>query len=355
MTPRKLAIIGDRFMLPQAFADGVTAALPPSQQGAIALTQMQQPWPDVPMAHGYETGFAPPRLSGLKEYLGDPDDIIAFVRGAEMLITHLAPLSAEILADLPDLRFVGVSRGGPVNVDVQAARARGIRLVNVPGRNASAVAEFTIGAILAETRKIRSGHETMRQGIWQADLYRADRTGRELSEMVVGVVGYGQVGSKLVKLLRAFGCKILVSDPYVQLSADDHAAGVELVSLDRLLAESDVVSLHARVTAETTKFIDQAAFARMKTGVIFVNTARGPLVDYAALDAAMNSDKIAGCMLDTFELEPPPVDLPLLRHPKLTLTPHIAGASVRTVTFAATKIAEEVRRYLMNEPPLNPC
>ncbi|MCX8505115.1 MAG: oxidoreductase [Alphaproteobacteria bacterium] len=355
MTHRKLAIIGDRFMLPNAFADAIAAALKPSQMSELLLTQMQQPWPDVPMIHGYHEGAVPPRLAGIKEYLGDPDEIINFGRGAELLVTHLAPLSAEILAALPDLRFIGISRGGPVNVDVAAARAQKIRLVNVPGRNASAVAEFTIGAILAETRKIRAGHETMRRGIWQTDLYRADVTGRELSEMVVGVVGYGAVGSKLVRLLRVFGCKILVCDPYVQLSAEDHAAGVELVTLERLLADSDVVSLHARVTSETTKFIGRAAFARMKNGVIFINTARGPLVDYAALEDALNSDKIAGCMLDTFELEPPPVDLPMLRHPKLTVTPHIAGASVRTVTFAAEKIAEEVRRYLNHEPALHPC
>ncbi|TIX75652.1 MAG: oxidoreductase, partial [Mesorhizobium sp.] len=116
------------------------------------------------------------------------------------------------------------------------AKAHGITVVNVPGRNASAVAEFTIGAILAETRLIRVGHEALRKGEWRGDLYRADRTGRELNEMTVGVIGYGNIGTKVVRLLRAFGCRILVTDPYVQLSAEDRNGGVELVALDDLLS-----------------------------------------------------------------------------------------------------------------------
>ncbi|TIL79916.1 MAG: oxidoreductase, partial [Mesorhizobium sp.] len=152
-------------------------------------------------------------------------------------------------------------------------------VVNVPGRNASAVAEFTIGAILAETRLIRVGHEALRKGQWRGDLYRADRTGRELNEMTVGVIGYGNIGTKVVRLLRAFGCRILVTDPYVQLSAEDRNAGAELVALDDLLSRSDVVTLHPRVTEETRGLINKDTIARMKPGVIFVNTARGPLVD----------------------------------------------------------------------------
>ncbi|MGX9182541.1 NAD(P)-dependent oxidoreductase, partial [Mesorhizobium sp. BHbdii] len=131
--------------------------------------------------------------------------------------------------------------------------------------------------------------EALRKGEWRGDLYRADRTGRELSEMTVGVVGYGNIGTKVVRLLRAFGCHVLVSDPYVQLSAEDRNAGVELVALDDLLARSDVVTLHSRVTEETRGLIGKDTIARMKPGVIFVNTARGPLVDYDALYEALVS------------------------------------------------------------------
>jgi D-3-phosphoglycerate dehydrogenase len=342
-----IAIIGDRFMLPSVFAERITATC----GNGIDIRMLEQPWPDEPMEHGY----AGSKLDGLKEFMGDPDELAAFIGEAPLLVTHLAPISRAMLQRLPSLKFIAVSRGGPVNVDMQAARDHGVLVVNTPGRNASAVAEFTIGAMLAETRLIRSGHESMRGGDWRGDLYRADRTGRELGEMTVGIVGYGAIGTRVVKLLKAFGCKILVTDPYVQLSAQDHNDGVEHVALAELLARADVISLHARVTAETTGFIDREALAKIKPGAILINTARGPLVDYDALYDALSSQRLAGAMLDTFAVEPAPPDWPLLQLPNVTLTPHIAGASVRTVTFAADQAAEEVRRYLAGEPPLNPC
>jgi D-3-phosphoglycerate dehydrogenase len=236
-----------------------------------------------------------------------------------------------------------------------AARARGVTVVNTPGRNASAVAEFTIGAILAETRNITRGHDALRRGDWRGDLYRADETGEELSELTVGVIGYGRIGTRVVRLLRAFGARVLVADPYVQLSAVDRADGVRLVDRETLLAEADVVTLHARVTPETTGFIDRAAFAAMKPGAIFVNTARGPMVDYEALCDALEGGRLRGAMLETFAVEPAPPDWRLLRLPNVTLTPHIAGASLKTVKIAAAQAAEEVRRRLAGEPPLNPC
>jgi D-3-phosphoglycerate dehydrogenase len=230
-----------------------------------------------------------------------------------------------------------------------------VKLVNTPGRNASAVAEFTIGAILAETRLIRAGHEGLRQGLWRGDLYRADRTGTELSELTVGLIGYGFIGTRVVKLLKPFGCRILVCDPYKELSAADRADGVAMVDLDALLEQSDVVSLHARVTAETRGFLAAPQFARMKAGAYFINTARGPMVDYEALRRALESRHLRGAMLETFWQEPTPPDAPLLRLDNVTLTPHIAGASTTTVRIAARMVAEEIRRYLAGEPPVNPC
>ncbi|MFZ5673908.1 MAG: 2-hydroxyacid dehydrogenase [Pseudomonadota bacterium] len=308
-------------------------------------------WPDKPMEHGY----AHAGMDGLKEYMGGADDTVALIDGAEILVTHLAPLSAGIMDRCPTLKFVVVSRGGPVNIDMKAARARGITVVNTPGRNASAVAEFTIGAILAETRLITRGHDALRRGEWRGDLYRADRTGEELSEMTVGVVGYGEIGMRVVRLLKVFGCRILVADPYVQLTAGDLADGVEQVSLDQLLAQSDVVTLHPRVTKETEKLINAETLAQMKPTAILINTARGPLVDYDALYQAMAGGHLRGAMLETFAIEPVPADWPLLKLENVTLTPHIAGASVRTVTYAAGLAAEEVRRYLAGEPPVNRC
>ena len=343
----EIAIIGDHFMLSEVFAEALSRVCPPE----VTLRSVTLPWPDEPMEHGY----ARRGLDGLREYQGDPDEIVAFIGDAEVLVTHLAPVSAAMLARLPHLRMIAVSRGGPVNIDMAAALARGVRVVNTPGRNASAVAEFTIGAILAETRLIRAGHEALRQGVWRGDLYRADRTGRELSEMTVGVVGYGAVGTRVVALLKPFGCRVLVADPYVQLSARDREDGVIQTDLSRLLREADIVSLHARVTEETTGFIGAGEFAAMKRGALLVNTARGPLVDYDALYAALVSGHLGGAMLETFAIEPAPEDWPLLKLPNVTLTPHIAGASRKTITIAAEAIAEDVRRYFAKLPPLHPC
>ncbi|MBZ9696809.1 MULTISPECIES: 2-hydroxyacid dehydrogenase [unclassified Mesorhizobium] len=344
---RKIAIIGDNFMLPEVFR----AKIEKVASGDLDIRTLQTAWPDEPM----EFGNAALGLDKVKEYFGHPDEVVDFIGDAEILVTQLAPLSEGMMRRLPGLKLVAVSRGGPINIDMEAARVHGITVVNVPGRNATAVAEFTIGAILAETRLIRVGHEALRKGEWRGDLYRADRTGRELGEMTVGVVGYGNIGTKVVRLLRAFGCHVLVSDPYVQLSAEDRNAGVELIALDDLLSRSDVVTLHSRVTQETRGLIGKDTIARMKPGVIFVNTARGPLVDYDALYEALVSGQIASAMLETFAVEPVPSDWPLLQLPNVTLTPHIAGASVRTVTYAAEQAAEEVRRYLAGLPPVNPC
>ncbi|MER8544826.1 MULTISPECIES: 2-hydroxyacid dehydrogenase [unclassified Mesorhizobium] len=345
--PKKIAIIGDRFMLPEVFREKIEAACGDN----LDIRSIETAWPDEPM----QFGNAALGLDKVKEYFGDPDEVVDFIGDAEIFVTQLAPLSESMMQRLPTLKLVAVSRGGPINIDMAAAKAHGITVVNVPGRNASAVAEFTIGAILAETRLIRVGHEALRKGEWRGDLYRADRTGRELNEMTVGVIGYGNIGTRLVRLLRAFGCRILVCDPYVQLSAEDRNAGVELVALDDLLSRSDVVTLHSRVTEETRGLIGKNAIARMKPGVIFVNTARGPLVDYDALYDALVSGQIGSAMLETFAIEPVPADWPLLQLPNVTLTPHIAGASVRTVTYAAEQAAEEVRRYIAGLPPVNPC
>ena len=344
---KKIAIIGDRFMLPEVFREKIEKACGDN----LDIRTRETAWPDEPM----EFGNAALGLDKVREYFGEPDEVVDFIGDAEIFVTQLAPLSETMMRRLPALKLVAVSRGGPINIDMAAARTQGITVVNVPGRNASAVAEFAIGAILAETRLIRIGHEALRKGEWRGDLYRADRTGRELNEMTVGVIGYGNIGTKVVRLLRAFGCRILVTDPYVQLSADDRNGGVELVALDELLSRSDVITLHPRVTEETRGMIGKDTIARMKPGVTLVNTARGPLVDYDALYDALVSGHIGSAMLETFAVEPVPADWPLLQLANVTLTPHIAGASVRTVTYAAEQAADEVRRFIAGLPPVNPC
>ena len=356
----EIAVIGDAFMQAEMFRAALDR-VDLSRHGTVAVRTLTLPWPDQPMHHGYiepaggRIGAGDPGLADLREYLGDPDAVVEFVGGARVLVNHLAPVTARMLGRLPALELIAMSRGGPVNIDMAAARERGVKVVNAPGRNASAVAEFTIGAILAETRLIRVGHEALRQGIWRGDLYRADTTGEELSALTVGIIGYGEIGSRVVPMLKPFGCTILVDDPYVTISDADRADGVEQVDLDTLLARSDVVSLHARVTEETMGFMNAETFARMRRGAYFINTARGPMVDYDALHKALESGHLRGAMLETFWSEPPPPDAPLLKLPTVTLTPHIAGSSLTTIRKAAAMVAEEVRRHLAGEPPLNSC
>ncbi|MDW3182632.1 2-hydroxyacid dehydrogenase [Roseobacter sp.] len=345
---REIAIIGDYFILPEVFE----RELRKSCAGTDLTCRLDQTdWPDTPAVHGYhdETDVT------VKEYLGDFEEVTQFVGDAEVLVTHLSPITAEMLDRLPNLRLIACSRGGPVNIDIEAARARQVRVVRAPGRNATAVAEFTIGAILTETRKIRTGHEALRAGNWRGDLYRVDTTGRELNEMTVGVIGYGKIGTRVTKLLRAFGTRVLVCDPYVQLDPEDAAAGVEQVSLETLLEQSDVVTLHPRVSEETTHMINKDSLARMKPDALLVNTARGPLCNYDDLYEALRDGVIGSAMLETFSVEPTPPDWPLLQLDNVTLTPHIAGASVRTATYAAEVLAEDVRRYFAGEPLLNLC
>ncbi len=353
--PKKITVIGDHFMLPEKFISSLNRI--PDQD--FVIRQATQNWPDEDMTHGYDPAgqgdsLDHAGLAELKEFFGHPEDVIPLIQDAEIYIGHLAPITQSVLDAAPGLKLIGISRGGPVNIDMAATRSRGIPVVNTPGRNAGAVAEFTIGMILSQTRLITTGHMALaNKGDWSGHLYRADTTGRELAEMTVGIIGYGHIGTKVVRHLKSFGCRILVCDPYVQLSPGDLDDKVEQVSLETILAESDVVTMHPRVTSETTGMIGATEFGKMKDGAYFINTARGPLVDYDALYEALTSGKLAGAGLETFAIEPAPPDWPLLKLPNVTLTPHIAGASVKTVTNAADMLAEEVRRFLKGEPLIN--
>ncbi|MGI9433732.1 MAG: 2-hydroxyacid dehydrogenase [Geminicoccaceae bacterium] len=358
MPPIRVTVIGDNFMLPEKFIESLNRL----NGFDFAIRQEKQNWPDEDMTHGYDPagqgGLVDPAglagLPGLKEYFGTPEDVIPLIQDAEIYIGHLAPITQSVLDAAPNLKLIGISRGGPVNINIGATRARGIPVVNTPGRNAGAVAEFTIGMILSQTRLIIRGHTALSQnGDWSGHLYRADTTGHELAEMTVGIIGYGHIGTKVVRHLKSFGCRILVNDPYVQLSPGDLDDGVQQVSLDTILTDADIITMHPRVTSETTGMIGAEQFDRMKDNAYFINTARGPLVDYDALYQALVTRKLAGAGLETFATEPAPPDSPLLKLPNVTLTPHIAGASVKTVTNAADMLAEEVRRFLNGEPLIN--
>ncbi|WP_421850404.1 2-hydroxyacid dehydrogenase [Oricola sp.] len=327
-------------------ADAFASALNTIPGACFSIRTFETDWPEHPFGAPFD---------GIKEYQGSAETSAAEIGDSEICITHLAPIPRSVFEKCPNLKLIGVSRGGPVNVDIAAAREHGVQVVNAPGRNATAVAEFTIGAILCQTRRFTLGHAGLSKGIWRGDLYRADRTGQELSELTVGLIGYSAVGRRVAHLLEPFGCRIVFSDPYVEPNAEDAAAGITKCDFATLLRVSDVVSLHARLTPETRDMFTADTFASMKQGAYLINTARGELIDQQALTAALQSGHLGGAALDTYVPEPPAPNDPLLPLPNVTLTPHIAGASVHVVTFAANMIAADVGNYLAGKELNNPC
>ena len=189
----------------------------------------------------------------------------------------------------------------------------------------------------------------MVNGEWRGDLYRFDITGRELSELTIGLVGYSHIGKRVRDLLLPFGCKIIFSDPFVEEDEIDKKNNIERVTKEDLILRSDVISIHARVTKETEKFFSENEFSKMKKGSYFINTAIGPLVDYDALIKYLKNQHLGGAALDTFDIEPLPKDHVLIKTQNLILTPHIAGASIKTVYYAAEVIAEDLKNYLENK------
>ena len=333
-----VAVIGDNFVGPALFEDALRRHVQPLVE-RLTIAPMHVPWPDAPLIENAE----------VKEYLGDPAQVAALAAGAHALLTHVGPVTQAVIDAGDQLQLIGCCRGGPVNVNVAAATARRIAVVNAPGRNSQAVVEFTVGLILAECRGIARAHAALSRGEWLGDLYRYDRTGRELRGQTVGLVGLGAVAQLLVPYLQVFGLRVIAFDPFV-MPERFAALGVESVSFEELLRQSDIVSLHARVTPQTTGMMGAAQFAAMKPGAYFINTARGPLVDYDALYTALAAGHLAGAGLDCFPQEPPPPDWPLLRLPNVTLTPHIAGSSQGSAQRGAEDVVLDLANWVAGRP-----
>lgn len=344
--PLTIGIIGDGFMQPRLFEAALKARMPDRD---LRFRLLELDWPLRVKSTKYD-----PTLP-VGEFVGRPEDYFGFLSDLDILVTHLAPITAQSLDHAQKLRLIAVSRGGPVNIEMAAARARGIQVVNTPGRNASAVAEFTVASLLAETRNLIRGHLAVAGGTFGRSFYHYDNTGPELCELTVGIVGYGDIGTRVARLLQPFGCQIVIYDPFKELTEAEKAAGFRKADLDDLMRQCDVVTLHPRVTPQTKGMISRERIAMMKPGGYIVNTTRGQVLDYDALHDALVSGHLKGAALDTFEPEPPPPDWPLLKLPNVTLSPHIAGASRYSATKAATMIAGDIALFLDGKAPLYPC
>lgn len=273
-----------------------------------------------------------------------PRHIIEQAADAQILVVHFTPLSEEIFSGLSELKIVGTARAGVENIDIKAAENRDILVINVTGRNAEAVSDFTIGLMLSESRNIARSHHALVQGTWRKQFVNSPYSG-VLRDKTVGLVGYGRIGRLVARKLKGFNLRILVFDPYVSASMilED---GCEMTDINELFKESDFISLHARLTAESRHLVNAELFAAMKPSAVFINTARAGLVDQAALIEALQDKRIGGAALDVYDLEPLPDDSPLLKLDNITLTSHLAGVTQDTYRLSMELLYRNLADFL---------
>jgi phosphoglycerate dehydrogenase-like enzyme len=278
----------------------------------------------------------------------DQAGLAAALPEAEVLWHVLKPCTAEIIGAAPKLRLIQKIGVGVNTIDLDAARARGIAVCNLPGTNAPAVAELTLALMLSTLRRLPAFDVATRGGRgWRLDPVIQDGLG-ELGGKTVGLVGYGAIPRALAPVLVALGCRVIYTarGPHADAPDGYHP-------LDTLLAEADIVSLHVPLVAETDRLIGRDALARMKRGVILINTARGGLVDPAALVSALRSGQLAAAGLDVFEAEPADPADPLLALPNVVLTPHIGWLTSETFARSFSIAAENCRRLAAGETLLH--
>jgi D-3-phosphoglycerate dehydrogenase len=257
-----------------------------------------------------------------------------------IIVRSRTKVNSALLGKAPKLQFVARAGVGVDNVDLPAATARGIRVVNAPSAATVAVAELTVAFLVLLARGLYPRIVDTKSGGW-----KRGENGGELRGKTVGFVGYGRIARETAKRLAPFGAQTLAYDPYVTSTTD----GTKMRTLDELLGESDFVSLHAALTNESRHLIDAARIARMRRGSFLLNVARGPLVDESALLAALDSGHIAGAALDVFEVEPP-TNSKLLSHPKVLATPHLGASTHEGQSLAGEQVVDEALRALRGEP-----
>ena len=275
-----------------------------------------------------------------------PKDVIARIGDAPIVITNKTVITREIFDACPAIRYVGVLATGYNVVDVAAAKERGIIVTNVPAYSTQAVAQFTMALLLEICHHVGRHSDSVHAGKWSAcqDFAYWDYPLIELAGKTIGIIGYGRIGQATAKAAQALGMKVI--------AYSRHGQGEPYVPLEELYAQADVISLHCPLTAENTGMINRETLAKMKDGVILLNTARGALINEEDLREALLSGKVYAAAADVAAVEPIPADSPLLGLPNMIFTPHIAWACYETRQRLMDIAVDNVRQFL-NGTPVN--
>ena len=272
------------------------------------------------------------------------EDMVKAMEDADIVVSHLSAVSSKALRQAKNLDAVCIMRSGVENVDLKTADECGVKIVNIPGRLAVPVSEFTIGMMIAEMKNIARSHNRIRNHNFEVDFVNNSYSWN-LAGKAVGLIGCGLVGSRVAKILKAFDAEVLVFDPY--LGAEKiREMGCEPVELDELCERSDVISVHYRLTDETKGMIGAEQFAKMKPTCCLINTARAGLVEEQALIDALTQRKIGGAALYVFHQEPLPEGHPFYTLENVTLTAHLAGTSADIFDVSYRMMRDTITSYL---------
>ncbi len=274
------------------------------------------------------------------------NELIARVKKVDGFIAGLDEITASVIEAAECLKVISRYGAGVDRVDLAAALRRGIVVTNTPGANAVAVAELTIGLMLALLRRLCEANDATHQGEWPR------HTGMNLRGKTIGLVGLGAVGREVALRMQSFACRLVATDPVIEPRIAQ-TIGVHLISFDELLAESDVVSLHLPATSLTKKMMNRYTLNRMKSGAYLINTARGELIDETALTEAIEANHLAGAALDVFSQEPPRKDHPLLQCPNVILTPHMGARTDDAMNQMGSIAMQDCLAVLRGEHPSN--
>ena len=291
------------------------------------------------------------KMGDLRVYERTPQELaVERIGDAQIVLTNKVLITREVMEACKEIRYIGVTATGYNVVDVRAAAQRGIVVTNVPAYSTQAVAQHVLALLLHSLSHVANYDACVKQGKWISSRYFCfyDAPMEELSGKTMGIVGFGSIGQSVARIALAMDVHVLVHTPHPKPEWEER--GVRFVSLDELLAESDILTLHCPLTEQTRGMLGKAAIAQMKKGVRVINTARGPLVDEEAMAHALQEGRVACYMADVLSTEPPAADNPLLQAPHTVITPHVAWAPRQTRERLLAIAEENVHAFLEGKP-----